>query len=499
MRALLQDAVARGKNACEECGATENIARSEELGLLCGACFEAVAAHARLGRLLDETEAFVARYVILPGDAERTAVALWIVHTHGIDGAHATPYLLILSPEKRSGKTRVQEVLELLVARPWRVIGASEAALFRKLAQRPTLLLDEIDAIFGSHPERTEPLRAVLNAGNRPGSTVPRCVGEKSEVKDFEVFSAKALAGIDSGHRIPDTIRDRAIPIAMRRKTSSEQVARFRHRNANAEAAPLRDRLATWGEGATNPLLGAEPDSPPELDDRAAEAWEPLFAIADAAGDRWPQRAREAALVLSTGGDPDEQSLGVLVLTAARTALRDRDRITSAGLVEFINSDEESPFGGFRDGRGLDTRGLAKLLRPYGIRPRTIRVGDNPNHRGYLREQFVDAWERWIPRFPIQGPQAPQTPQATEPVTDIPLEQGNVADVAGIPGRGKGVADVRATPAGNGAAPGGEADLFGDYCKCAAEGNPPDFIRDYTRHESRGAWRCRRCELEPAA
>jgi hypothetical protein len=81
----------------------------------------------------------------------RTALALWIAHTHALAGAHATPYLLVVSPERRSGKTRLLEVVELLVADPWSVAGVSEAAMFRKIAsQRPTLLLDEIDAIFGS-------------------------------------------------------------------------------------------------------------------------------------------------------------------------------------------------------------------------------------------------------------------------------------------------------------------------------------------------------------
>src|SRR5205823_4148061 len=120
-------------------------------------------------------------------------------HTYAIDAAYATPYVLILSPEKRSGKTRLIEVLAELVREPWSVVGASEAALFRRLAERrPTLLLDEIDAVFGSATERTEPVRAILNAGNRRGATVARCVGQGrvQQVEDFAVYSAKVLAGI---------------------------------------------------------------------------------------------------------------------------------------------------------------------------------------------------------------------------------------------------------------------------------------------------------------
>lgn len=127
------------------------------------------------GAALEDVAAFVERYVSLPSARELHAVALFVVHTWTLDGAHATPYLWVRSPEKRSGKTRLLEVLELVVRSPWRVTSASEAAMFRKIEQdRPTLLLDEIDPIFASSSERTEALRAILNSGNRPGASVDR-------------------------------------------------------------------------------------------------------------------------------------------------------------------------------------------------------------------------------------------------------------------------------------------------------------------------------------
>lgn len=431
---------------CTSCGAERELADG-----LCGECWDARADAAQTGALASRVESFARRFVVLPGEPEWTAFSLFVLHTYALEGAHATPYLLILSPEKRSGKTRVQEVLELLVAHPWRVTGASEAAIFRKIAQdRPTLLLDEIDAIFGTHSERTEPLRAILNAGNRPGATVARCVGEKGDqVRDFDVFCAKALAGIDKGERIPDTIRDRALTISMRRKTGAEPVERFRHRVADGEAEPLRAELAAWSDAVAERLLAAEPATPHELDDRAAEAWEPLFAIADLAGSDWPKRARAAAIALSAGGEQDDASLGALLLEAIRVAFAASDRMTSADLLAALNADEELPFGGWRDGKGLDSRKLAKLLRPYKVKPRTIRVGDDPNHRGYLREQFVDAWERWTPTR-TEAPQAPQAPQVEESAVQGSLEQAVVADVADVADISTGVADEGARGA-NGA------------------------------------------------
>jgi integrase len=62
--------------------------------------------------LLDDVVAFIRRYVVLT-DVQADTLALWTAHTHAIDAAETTPYLAITSPEKRSGKTRLLEVLEL--------------------------------------------------------------------------------------------------------------------------------------------------------------------------------------------------------------------------------------------------------------------------------------------------------------------------------------------------------------------------------------------------
>ncbi len=248
--------------------------------------------------LLEDARTFVRRYVVLPDEHHAAAMALWVAHTWAIDAAHATPYLLVLSAERRSGKSRLLEVVALLVRKPWSVVAASEAAMFRKIAaERPTLLLDELDAIFGSDAERTEWLRAVLNAGNRPGVAVARCVGPGHEVRDFEVFCPKLLAGIDTG-RLPDTIRDRAVELRLQRKTDDEPVARFRQRYAEIESLDLRNRLEEWAAEHEDALRAAEPNLPNALNDRAADAWEALLAIADLAGGQWPALARDAAVAL---------------------------------------------------------------------------------------------------------------------------------------------------------------------------------------------------------
>src|SRR5436309_6021848 len=99
--------------------------------------------------LLNDVTAFLRRFVVMSDD-QAAAVALWIAHTHAIDAADVTPYLTVTSALKRSGKSRTLDVLNRLVRSPLPTANISDAALFRATEKlNPTLLFDEIDAIFG--------------------------------------------------------------------------------------------------------------------------------------------------------------------------------------------------------------------------------------------------------------------------------------------------------------------------------------------------------------
>jgi hypothetical protein len=376
------------------------------------------------GELLDQVRRFIRRFVVLPSDAAATVLALFVLHTWATEAAEATAYMVVVSAEKGSGKTRVLEVLGYLVREPWHTAGVSEAALFRKIEQdEPCLLLDEIDAIFGSNSERTEPLRAALNAGNRRGGRVTRCIPPKMELGEFSVFCPKALAGIDTG-RLPDTIKDRSVILRMKRRCAGEEVERLRHRNVAPEAEPLTDSLGAWAEAAGPILRTATPELPDELSDRAADGWEPLLAIADLAGEEWATEARQAAVILSAPSDEDELALGPLLLAGIRKSMDGRQAISTADLLASINADEELPFGAWNEGKGIDARRLARLLKPYGIKPKSIRLGDG-TPKGYALEDLQDTFVRYLP-----GPQHPQLAQRAEPPHAD--EPGDVADVADI-------------------------------------------------------------------
>ena len=155
-----------------------------------------------LDYLLTDVRAFITRYVVLT-ESQLVVVTLWAAHTWAIDAFDVTPYIAAMSAEARSGKSRLQEVSELIVKSPWRVLQPSEAVLFRKIAAaKPTLLFDEVDAVFGQRvSDSQEGVRAVLNGGFQRGVTVPRCSNKGDKLEDFEVFCPKFLAGI--GNLLP--------------------------------------------------------------------------------------------------------------------------------------------------------------------------------------------------------------------------------------------------------------------------------------------------------
>jgi hypothetical protein len=352
------------------------------------------------------------------------------------------------------------------------VASTTEAALFRKIEQtEPTLLLDEIDAVFGANSERTEPLRAALNAGNRRGAKAARVVGQgtKMEARDFSVFCPKVLAGIDTG-RLPETIQDRAITLRMKRRRHGENVERLRYRIAAAETEPLRAELAAWAASTIDHLRDAVPELPDELGDRAADAWEPLLAIADLAEEDWPTQARAAAVELSAS-DNDEVGRGTQLLAAIREAMGGADVAFTTALLGRINADEGLPFGGWRDGKGLDGRGLGRLLKPYGVKSRTVRI-DQATAKGYHAADLADAWARYLP-----PPEASQPSQASHPARPTPENPHGNSDVTAVTDVTAVAEATPRPPAGNSPTP------------CAHPAHSPDWHA----HPATGRVICWRC------
>lgn len=358
------------------------------------------------GNVFDDVHAFLTRFVIFPSPEAADAVTLWVAHAHALDAFDSTPRLAFLSPEPGSGKTRAEENLELLVPAPMHALNASTAAVFRSIeGERPTLLFDEVDAIFGRHgkDDGAEDLRGLLNAGHRRGASIPRCVGKSQEVVRFPVFAAVALAGLGD---LPDTLMSRSVIIRMRRRAPHERVAPFRYRDTAPVGHALRDRLAAWAAEHVAELADARPTMPPGVEDRPADCWEPLLAVADAAGGDWPARGRAACTELVKVGASREASLGIRLLADLRTVFGGSEVMFTEALLDALHDLPEAPWADLR-GKPLDARGLARRLSEYGVNSQQVRVGAR-TAKGYRREALWDAWSRYLPAEAEQPKQPEQ-------------------------------------------------------------------------------------------
>ena len=175
--------------------------------------------------MLTELVAALRRYVVLT-NLQAVTVALWIVFTHVHDAFDVSPRLFVKSLQKRSGKTTLFTVLARLVTRPRGASGITASALLRVIElYGPTMLVDEMDALMAGDKEMSQALRGLMNSGfNRAFATFTLSVKTTDggyEPREFSSWAPLALAGIGD---LPDTVRDRAIEIEMKRKLMSETV-----------------------------------------------------------------------------------------------------------------------------------------------------------------------------------------------------------------------------------------------------------------------------------
>jgi hypothetical protein len=394
------------------------------------------------GRMLASVYGFLGRFVAYPSEHARVAHALWIVHTHLMDRWESTPRLALLSPEPASGKTRALEITELLVPNPVSAVNVSPAYLFRKVGNEEgvTILFDEIDTVFGPKAKENEEIRGLLNAGHRRGAVAGRCVvhGKQVVTEEIPAYAPVALAGLGW---LPDTIMSRSVIIRMRRRSQGEKVEQFRRRIQERQGHQIRALIQQWAQEAEI----AWPELPPEIQDRDADVWEPLIAIADAVGSEWPTRARVAAVTLVAASKEVDPSLGIRLLADLRTIFSDREQMTTKEVLQALNNLDESPWGDLK-GKPLDERSLPRRLKQYGIKSKNLNLGGYDRPKGYHRDDLYDAWNRYLPSPPSSETTATSATGATEPgswaekVADVADSSEKVADA--LLKNGNGMSEV---------------------------------------------------------
>jgi hypothetical protein len=339
--------------------------------------------------LLHDINRTICRFIVCQPETAHAAT-LWIAMTWFIDAVHIAPLAVITAPEKRCGKSQLLFLLGRLVNRPLPASNITPAALFRSIdAWQPTLLIDEADAFMRENEE----LRGLLNCGHtRESAYTIRVVGEEHTPKAFFVWGAKALAGI--GH-LADTLMDRAIVLALRRKLGDENVERLRHSEAGLFDT-LAAKLARFAQDYADKVKQSKPELPSSLNDRAQDNWEPLLAIAEIAGEDWSQLARLAALKLS-GEEKQSQSISIELLADIQEIFESKgvDRISSVELITALCFDEEKPWATYNRGVQIKPRQVASRLKEFDIISNTIRFG-YMTAKGYLKVDFADAFERYL-------------------------------------------------------------------------------------------------------
>jgi hypothetical protein len=374
-------------------------------------------------KLFDAVHEFLRRFVVYPSEHAHVAHVLWVAHTHCMAAWESTPRLAFLSPEPASGKTRALEVTELLVPNPVEAINVTPAYLFRKVGDdgaKPTILFDEIDTVFGPKAKENEEIRGLLNAGHRQGAVAGRCVvrGKIVETEEIPAYCAVALAGLGW---LPDTILSRSVIVRMRRRKPLERIEPFRRRVHACTGLELRSQLASWAARAIGKLEW--PETMPGIEDRDADVWESLIAIADLVGGDWPKRAREAAVALVAASKDAEPSLGLRLLADLKTVFGDAPEMRTAAILKALHELPEAPWADLR-GKPLNDHGLAARLRQYEVKSRQLVIGDE-RPKGYLRADLADAWAIYLPP---PDKSATSATSATAP----DFQGSKVADVADI-------------------------------------------------------------------
>lgn len=355
-------------------------------------------------------------HVVFPSEADADAATLWIFGTYLMDAWRLWPKLLVQSPEKRCGKTTFLEVVEAHVFRGLMTASITGAALFRSIEKwSPTLLIDEADRFLRDNDE----INGIINAGHtRRTARVIRNV-EVNGVHEPCVFSTWAAQGIASIGSQLDTLEDRSIRIGLRRRLESEQVEEV-PAEFFGKRQIVRRQILCWATDVLGRIRDSDLQPPTCGNDRARNNWAPLYRIASALGGPWPKRIGAAYALKEQAGMEAEESAGVMVLRDAMEVFAERraDRMQSSELVAALVEMEDRPWPEWKRGKPMTTTSLARLLKPFGVKPRKIRF-NSQTLSGYQRGDIEAAHIRYCPPLPSES----GTPEQVKEINGLSANQ----------------------------------------------------------------------------
>jgi len=251
-------------------------------------------------RVLKQVYGYLGYMAIWPSQWAQVTAALYAAHAHarGEDGLPVWQYeprLFFTSRQGGSGKSWLARQVASLCPDGKGLVEMTKASLIDLIAQHATVTIGEMDVLVGSG-KRTQWLTGIANAGYEPDRMTSRKVNGK--VKEIPLFAPMILDGLDSViHQTGEdlkTLMSRCIIVHVQRAPEGYRPPRF-DREKRAIAAALNGRLARWMAQEVEDGIGDHiPELPEGVGNRPAALWEPLLAVADAAGGVWPALARGA-------------------------------------------------------------------------------------------------------------------------------------------------------------------------------------------------------------
>lgn len=264
-------------------------------------------------QLLKEACLALDHFAIWPSEAAIVTAALWAAQAHakdertGLPVWQYAPRLFITAPDGGSGKSWMGRLVAKLAPDGKMLVEVSKASLVRLIAKRATVVVTELDVLMGSGG-RNKWFLGIANAGYEPD--VPTYRVDHGKELEIPLFGPMVLDGLDSVEKSTGTemrtLMSRCIIIRVKRAPDDYRPPRF-DEDARALFARGSMKLAAWmAQEVRNGIGRVVPDVPEGLGNRPAALWEPLFAVADAAGGDWPRLARQACIELESPGVSDD-------------------------------------------------------------------------------------------------------------------------------------------------------------------------------------------------
>lgn len=346
----------------------------------------------RLADILDKVDHVIRQFVRLPKPELAMLIATWITETYCYNRFRYCGYLALRSATPRCGKTTLLRLLgQLANGAPSITSLPTPATLFR--STRPVLLLDEVDKLRNADKEKYGEVLAVLNVGFEHGGVIERCDGKSHEVKQYLVYSPKALAGIEG---IAETLSDRSFRIQMER--TATRMPRLNLRKIDELFVQLRADFQQWADDHGELILAAYDALPDELDclkefdDRFQDISEPLIVLATLADAERPEgpkilhRLLEGLSAAAGRREPsgrEKQLLAFLDIAAKKLADAEEAFVRSSELVADCAVIEDLVF--------IETpKRLAGLLGHFDLKP---DFNQAKTERGYwISKTWVETW-----------------------------------------------------------------------------------------------------------